>query len=496
MDRKTKKLVKDLIPRPSNVSKDAVITIGVLGTGKKMKDSLNDGDANAINTMATKQTFNGGVRKLAAEENKDDKMKYIGLATGIGLAGASTLYGLKTGKIKPDDIINPAKKFAKKVSPAYKGFANAIGVANSRKNKNIEVAKLKEMFKQYNPNTMSIPLNFDGFREMYEMYKAENKVVNNPNSGQVSDFLNYIKENSGKYLNNKQKQAMRNFQEQTRREGNAFGLNIDKKKLEKNILTGMGLLSSAAMINTGINASNSLYDKAIKKDEEFKVNENIQETMRNEARKIISQEYKNQQRNKYKKRNNLKYSKVKKVDNNPDGITKQAKILTKEFLKQNIGGNTLNSIAYTGTSIATAGVINRMVNGKPKEENKNGNTAIIDVPVKTFNKMISRKSKKVLDKEIEKKAYDYSNARKKIKKGLDKVLPSDMPKQLAENAFRGVTRTAPIALATSLAAKKSIDVSTKTGVTKKKQVDPLESFDPVQQGSVRIMIQKPNEGKK
>ena len=137
-----------------------------------------------------------------------------------------------------------------------------------------------------------------------------------------------------------------------------------------------------------------------------------------------------------------------------------------------------------------------MVNGKPKEENKNGNTAIIDVPVKTFNKMISRKSKKVLDKEIEKKAYDYSNARKKIKKGLDKVLPSDMPKQLAENAFRGVTRTAPIALTTSLAAKKSIDVSTKTGVTKKKQVDPLESFDPVQQGSVRIMIQKPNEGKK
>lgn len=490
MDKKTKKLMKELLPHPSNIAKDAIITAGAVGTVKKMKDSLNEGAPDNIEDMSKKQTFNNGVYKLAAENtNKDDKMKYVGLATGIGLAGAGALYGLKTGKINTSDIVNPAKKFAKKVSPAYKGFTNIVGIANSRKNKNKEMAKLKDMFGQYNPGTTK-PLNFDGFREMYEMYKSENKVINNPNAGNVDDFLNYIKTNSNKYFNNKQREGMRNFQEQASREGKPFGINIDKKKLEKNILTGMGLLADAAVINTGIKASSTLYDKVMKKDDEFKVDENMQQAMRTEARKILSQEYKNQQRNQYKKRNNLKYSKVK-------GIDKQAKIITKDFLKQNIAGNTLNSMVYTGTSLATAGVINKMVNGKPKrEENKNGNTAIIDIPEKAFNKMLTRKSKKVLDKEIEKKAYDYSNVRKKIKKNLNKVLPEDMPKQLTENAFRGVTRTAPIALATSLAAKRNIDVSTKTGVTKKKEdMDPLEPFDPVQQGSIRIMIQKPKNSK-
>ena len=81
----------------------------------------------------------GGKTAWDVLDNVADKTESVLAPITIGLAGASTLYGLKTGKIKPDDIINPAKKFAKKVSPAYKGFANAIGIANSRKNKNIEV---------------------------------------------------------------------------------------------------------------------------------------------------------------------------------------------------------------------------------------------------------------------------------------------------------------------------------------------------------------------
>lgn len=495
---KTKHPVKKMITNGAKgVSKTFVVPAVAV---KTVSDSLKETnkDNGKVYELRDKQSFNNGLRKIAIDmknEDERERLRNLALIGTLGLAGASTLYNLNKGTLDVKDITKPGKQILKKVNPVYRNLSRVVDVAGKKKTTIEEARKVKELFDKYRLSTRN-DLTFDGFSEMYQMYKSERKAFNTIGN-KAEDFFNYINKNKNRFKNIKKQQGSRVFEQMNNPNKNKF----NKDKFMKDIKAAIGLGSMSTAAGLGWNASKDVYE-AIKPQH----NNNKPVDKPSNRPKSGKPPYNRAQPNKppYKKRNNNDNNMSKMASDFKTMRKIKDKVLDKDFLRQNIVGNTLNSLAYAGSGALAFKMLNRdrhdfsKLDKKKKVENEQtpGSTkTIIELPETYLSKTKFSKPKAKPSKKILKTASDARKGKNifgKVKKGVKGIFPEDMPKQLVENATRGVTRTVPVAALAGLTGRNFQGNMEKFDSEQYRQ----NTLAPLERGNIRITVEKFDEDKK
>lgn len=459
--------------------------------------------------------------KQADEEDNGfikDAYRFLPIGAALALGGAAGVQ-IARGKMSSNDLIKPVKTVGttliKPLKNATKISKSAVKIAD----KAMKNRELSEEYARYIRRTGDTNLSEAGFKALYDAFQESSKKYfqNTP-----LDFDKYIEQNRQKIFDKAIINGARDKQESNKSVKKQFN-----KLLKRTVDDGLNGFVVSGLMGAGLTGG-SLAINAVG-DEYFKRKDNAE--MRKEVRKnwnrniphqlllgkdnkldpnytpyytpeekienIIRDEVRQTTKKELRKQRNSLYNNKPKTPSRTKqapsrGLQKQAAMSrkTKNFIKQNIIGDTIGGLAYAIAPAATFGIMNRdrynwqkidspksSENQKKKTQKGNTRKTVLEFKNDDFN------LNNPLDKQASVSMEKIKKAGRKFKKDF---IPEDLGEQVRDRAVRGIVNTVPVAMV--------------AGITNRNLRGNMERFDseqyaknvarPLERGNIRVTIER------
>lgn len=454
--------------------------VGAVGNGVKevfkptdIKRNVNTGFQNGVMQVNPNADMN---KKASVEQDEmyASKMKYlpaVAAATTAGLIG----YGVATGKVNKDLVINEGKKMGKKVSKAYNAGSKIVSEAVNIADKKKAADELKKAFEEYKQATGNTILELSDFKELknaYESWRRKSNAVN------VS-FLDWAKKNAHRFNMNGNNNAYKS----------------------KNLKQKADMAAEAAMKGAALGTATSIANFAVHEvgDEYFRMKD------RDEVRRRFREDWNNnytdnlvagkrpnkgkntgyktpkQKAENYKKKHGYQPKYMNKVAASPmgdfvnhaDDIAQsvgkklKGKSLVKDIVKNDVIKPAVTSVAYVGAPAVLASSLKRDRNTLKKIEDSKTDRLVIDIPETAMKKSASFKDTVI--KNAKKIKADY--------------VPDNLGQEFVRAGIRGISFSAPVAVAANV-TNRNLRGNLEKLEEKNKALKPLEK------GNVRVTVER------
>lgn len=424
-------------------------------------------------------SVNPSIKKTAGAEQdglESSKMKYLPVVSAAATAGLIG-YGVKTGKINKELLINESKRMGKKVSKVYNTGSKIVNESLNLAQKQKNNAELKKAFDEYVTKSNNKLITFDDFKELKFAYDNWRRKTGNS----TVEFADWAKKNAGKIAINNSKTSKQKAADKM------------KKRLDMAAdaaVKGAALGTTTSLANFVVHDIGDEYFARKDKDE---VRRRFREDWNNNfADNIVAGKHvtKNkdtgyrtpkQKVDNYNKNHKYKPKYINKVASSPAGdfvnhaddmiqaASKKlkSKALVKDIIKNDVVKPAVTGISYIGAPALVASAIKRDRNTLKKIEDTKTDKVVMDIPEAAMKKKASFQEKVI------------KNA-KKIKKDY---IPENLGQEFVRSGIRGVSMAAPVAI-----------IANKTNRNLRGNLEKLEdknkALKPVEKGNVRITVER------
>lgn len=527
--------------------KKAGFKYGTKPLHQNMPEVNSTGLDNTLNSTALSQFKQA--QEDNSDNHFKDAYKFLPAAAALTLAGTAAMQ-VKRGKLDIDDVLKPVKQVGKSAVKPYKTITNFGNVGKNIANKYRTRKDLEKEFARYVTRTGDTELSEEGFKALWKAFHDNKEKVYRGNNYDFDTYIKDNKERLfKKFVYDDARTNMQTTRENLKGGIKKF-MGPLKTTFDDGLngfvvggAIGTGLtLGSLAMNATGDEyykrKDNAELRKAVRnnwnsnatqktlfgKDNQLEPNglkyytpeEKIEQIIRDEVRQTAKKElrkqnqyYQNQRFNNSNRTNNRRFNNQrpnKKMNNknirttgkimNPQinsQLEKSAASLDSkkakaahEFLKQNVIGNSITSLAYAASPAVAFGLMNRDRYNFQKIDNPNNpnNKSKTNKTVLEFKDEDSYNN--ALNKNSMEKDAGFDKVKKVGKNLRQNLLPDDIGRQIRDNAMRGLTNTIPVAMI--------------AGATNRNWRGNMERFDseeyaqnvarPLERGNIRITIER------
>lgn len=494
-------------------------------TVNKTKEYYKTGFKNGLKPLSANNPLNANQRPLdkqignypsyfkQADEDDNgfvkDAYKFLPVGAALAIGGAAGVQ-IARGKMQPSDLIKPVKNVG---TALIKPLKNATKISKNAKkiaDKAMKNRELTEEYKRYVARTGDINLTEDAFKALYDAFQENSKKFykNTP-----MDFDRYIEQNRDRMFDKLILNGAKERQEPKKNLKKEFN-NFFRKTFDDSL---NGLVVSGVMgagVTGGSLAMNAIGDEYYRRKDNAEMRREVRKnwntnvphqlllgknnkldpnyttyyTPEERIERIIRDEVRQTAKHELRKQRNFNNTQKPVKPRKPKKIQKQAAMTqkTKDFIKQNIIGDTIGGLAYAVAPATTFGIMNRdrynwqkidspKSSENQKKKTQKGNTHKTVLEFKNEDELLNKQASVRMEK--------IKKAGKKFKKDF---VPDDLGTQVRDRAVRGIVNTVPVAMV--------------AGITNRNLRGNMERFDseqyaknvarPLERGNIRVTIER------